>query len=271
MRFREIGVFLLLALAGCNLPTAAGTDPNSAKSAAPSNYALPSSGTLGLIDLANFAKQKRDFVKPDDFSKGFDDRPLNGRSFVLNFSLPSYAGSALEPGSWTYDANNEELTLNATTGDLDPAIILQYTSEDGSKKTMSNAFGAQVEVTPTETWIVALGRNDDKPLGVFPKSKEDYSINPFEPLSYTMKLKPDQAKALVADLQIRLEGVVEKDDQGETVYCADNHTTATIDLPTEREEHKCTVSVHLSRVAFLRKDGRVLKEWLDKPRSANVS
>ena len=72
---RQWAVCIALVLVSCGPPKPQPQDPMDAKSPAPANWRLPATGVLSLTDLSNFAKQERDFVKADDFSKAFDDAP----------------------------------------------------------------------------------------------------------------------------------------------------------------------------------------------------
>lgn len=261
-----------LAVGSCGQPQAVKSDPSDAKSGAPAGYALPASGVLGLTDLANFAKLERDFVKPDDFSKGFDDSPLNGRQFAVTMPISEFSGSSSGPSEWTYEAEKEKLNLAVNSGDMTsyaPFLPIQHKTELGPKKKMSNAFGAEVEVNPMETWSIELGRGDKKPLGVFPNIDDPIYSNGYQSLTHTIKMKPDAAKALVADLYLRLEGTVEKDEQGQTVNCYSDHSSATFTSPIEWDKHNCVIQVHFSRVAFVTKDGKVIREWRDEPKKAS--
>lgn len=256
------------AVASCGQSQPVKSDPTDAKSAAPAGFALPASGVLGLTDLANFAKLERDFVKPDDFSKGFDDSPLYGRQFAVTIPVNQYSGSSSTPTEWTYDAEKEELTLTVKSGDMTsftPTLPIQQTTELGPKKKMSNAFGAEVEVTPMETWSIEVGGDQ---IGVFPKTDDPMNMNAFQSLTHTTKMKPEQAKALIADLNLRLEGFVEKDGRGQTVNCYSDHSSATITSPTEWDKHNCVIQVHLSRIAFVTKNGKVIREWKDESAKA---
>jgi hypothetical protein len=233
-------------------------------------YKLPATGGLSLADLANFAKLERDFVKADDFSKGFDDSPLNGRTFVLTLPVSQYSGTSTMPAEWTYNAENQELTLTVTSGDTlisdGPRLTIQETTEIKPKKKMSNAFGAEIEVEPMETWSIDLGRSDEQPLGVFQKGDDPLSISPaYQSFTWTMKLDAGHAKALVSNLALRLEGTVQKNSSNQTVECSDGHTAATFDHPTEWDKHECVIQVRLSRVAYVTKDGNIVREWRDEP------
>lgn len=260
------------ALISCGQPTSNQGNtvaPDDAKSAAPLGYKLPATGALSLADLSNFAKLERDYVKPDDFSKGFDDSPLKGRKFAVTLPVSQYAGTSSNPAQWSYDAEKGELSLTVSNGDAmsyAAALTAQNTTEFGPKKKMSNAFGAEVEVTTMETWEIKLGRADEKPFGVFPREVDEYAILPkYQPLSQTIKLDPQKAKALIANLTLQLEGTVEPNAQNQTVQCYDNHTAAKFDSPTEWTQHECIIQVHLTRLAYVTKNGKVVKEWRDTP------
>jgi hypothetical protein len=266
---------LALPLASCGQPAPQPPKPDDAKSAAPLGFKLPATGNLSLSDLTNFAKLERDFVKPDDFSKGFDDSPLRDRQFTITLPVSQYAGDSLTPAQWSYDPEKEELSLTVSSGDATsyaPALTVQNTTEFGPKKKMSNAFGAEVEVTTMETWDIKLGRDVESPLGVFPREADEYAVaHKYQPLSQSMKLDPQKARALIANLTLQLEGTVAANAQNQTVQCYDNHTAAKFDSPTEWTQHECIIQAHLTRVAYVTKDGKVLKEWRDSPAKAPIN
>ena len=257
-------------LMSCGQPAPTPVTPDDAKSPAPMGYKLPATGVLDLADLTNFAKLERDFVKPDDFSKGFDDGPLNGRTFVLTLPVSQYSGPSSVPAEWTYDAEKEELTLTIASGDTSisrgPRLTVQNTTEIKPKKKMSNAFGAEIEIEPMETWSIDVGRTDEQVIGVFKKADDPLSFSPeYQSLTWTMKLDEGHAKALVSNLALRLEGTVQRNSSNQTVECSDDHTAPTFDHPTEWDRHECVIQVRLSRVAYVTKDGNVVKEWRDEP------
>lgn len=257
MRLRSLPLLVALAVASCSKPVPQPTDPQDAKSPAPADYRLPPTGVLSLLDLSNFAKQERDFVKPDDFSKGFDDSPLKGRLFAVEIPAPSYGGSSVTQVSWSYDADKTMLSVT-----VDPGAPVQSKTDFGPKKKMSNAFGAEIEVDTMETWQIELGAEYEKPLGVFPTVDPLYSLTGTShgPLIWTARLPPEQARRLTANLQLRLEGKVVATEQGQTVSCGTETRSATFTSPTESTTHNCIVYVRYSRVALVTKDGRVLHE-----------
>lgn len=136
---------------------------------------------------------------------------------------------------------------------------------------MNNAFGAEVEVTLMETWSIRLGRDDEGSLGVFRKVEPVSSLPSYESLTWSTKLDPVKAKALVAQLTVQIEGVVQRNADKQTVLCFDDHSSAKIDSPTEWDHHKCVVQVHFSRIAFVTKNGKVIKEWRDTPEKATLT
>jgi hypothetical protein len=265
------GLLLPILLASCGPSGSPSStfDPEDAKSSAPSGYKFPKAGLLALLDLSNFAKMKRDFEKVDDFSKSFDDDPLDGRKFSVVIPVSQYAGPSLGPAEWEYDAETEALTLRIQArGSMEPGVRsleIQNTTDTGKPKKMTNAFGVEFNVEPMETWAIQLGRSDGKPIGVFSASDTFSSGFLDETLSWTTKANPQLAKSQIANLVLQIEGVVLKNESGDTVDCRDNTHVATITSPTEWTRHVCVIQVHLTRLAYQTKEGKLVKEWKANP------
>ena len=259
---------ITVALASCNgPPSQTPADPQDAKSPAPADFHLPATGALSLSDLSNFAKLERDYVKADDFSKGFDDSPIKGRQFVVEFDAPKYGGSSTTMISWGYDADKGALSVS-----VDPTSAIQSHTDMGPKKKMHNAFGTEIDAETMETWEIKLGEGSEQRLGVFPEIDSMYSMTGANHglLSFTLHLAPEQARQLTKTLRLRLEGnVLVPSANGRTLACSTDSHSATLEYPLESTTHTCEIYVQYSRVAVLSSNGQTLHEWIDYPSKAN--
>ena len=227
---------------------------------APPGYKLPNR-MLNEKDLVAWAKLVRDYRKPDQFSKDWRGAEIIGRTFVVKLKLSSdYGDSGF--GQWSYNADKESLTLSIAESLTPPLFVLSSHVEELDKTKMTNAFGAEREVSQSRMWRIGLG-NGSAALIPFQKPAADFDpdLPRYDDLSFVIPMRADAARAFTKDLFIQVEGTVVKAENGDAVACMDDKTSPTIDFPNSIETHDCLMEVQFSRIAFITGAGKIIKEW----------
>lgn len=249
-----------LMLAGCDNPSSEAEEASKAAARA-ADLQLKSDGTVTAANMIAYGKAKLTFTPKDEFSKGFDDSALDGRHFQVRLPV-SDAGAV----RYEYDPEKEVLNVRVypdTTvqyrdaGGPGPdysyfALSTDYTA--GQPKKMSNAFGAEREVTSSYWTEFGVGSIGDDHMGTLPKAK--YGV--YDSASKLIPMKPDDARAATANLYALIEGTVSKSSTGSIVDCGESKTTATLDNPSEQHWKGCVVSAKIERVQVISPKAGVL-------------
>jgi hypothetical protein len=244
------------------MPKAA-ADAMEAKNPAPAGFKL-SAGVLDNIALGNWAKEKRDFKGGDAFTKDFDDSVADGRDFAV--MIPMARGTNSSVANWSYDKDKAILTLRLTMdygANLEGQMAtFQRSDHYGDPKSMSNAFGATLDVTPVTNWLIGVGTSDGY-TGIIPKDNLGLSEShvSYSDLQVKIPMPGDEARKTVAGMTLRIEGHVAKDNSGHTVECDLQVEQPKIDYAYETTLNTCIVQARFSRIAFLASNGRVVKQW----------
>jgi hypothetical protein len=206
--------------------------------------------------------------KDDEFAKGFDDKPLIGHAFKATVPYDKYNSSL----HYHYDADHEKLYIevrldstyhhgNESYPRLD-YVILTETSDYGSPRPMSNAFGLTKDVTPVSHSVIGLGNERDTYIGVFPKDKvssEDYIF--YRGLSKEIKVGPEEGRAAVAGLEMDIEGIVVAGERKHPIICKKTESKAEIDYTYQETWDECIVSVKLTRIEVHSPKLGTIAEW----------
>jgi hypothetical protein len=263
MRFLKVfwmaGVAALV-LTGCE-DSSSGTTEASKEAVNAADLRLKSDGTVTAANLIAYSKAKLAFTPKDEFSKGFDDSALEGRHFRVR--QPVSDSGAVHYG---YDPEKEVLSIF-----ISPYSTVQYRDAGGpgpdydyfalstdlahgQPRKMSNAFGAEREVTSsylTEFGVGSIGRDH---MGV--PSRAEYGG--YDIASRHIPMKPDEARAVTANLYVLIEGVVRKSSAGSTIDCGESQTSPTLNYPSELHWKGCVVSAKIERIQVISPKAGVL-------------
>ncbi|KWU24801.1 hypothetical protein AS149_32155 [Burkholderia cenocepacia] len=226
-------------------------------------------GTLDAGVLKRYAGGAMDFVKKDEFSAAFPDKPLVGRQFQVTVPFERNDSSL----HYSYDAEKGVLGVWATvemnshqTANGYPRlnyIILQQTSSYGAPVSMANAFGALKEVTPVAYRTYGIGNLSDVDMGLVPKmvgsSKESLF---YDRLEQHIKLSPEDARKGVVGLEMEIQGTVASGPhQAHPVVCSHTKATATLDYGFEETWDECVITAKLTRVIIRSPSLGVIGDW----------
>lgn len=274
---RTAGIVSLAActLSGCSNDSPGATSTTAGKGSATleSPFAgknpleLPE-GVIGTENITAYVRAASAAPKGDEFAKGFDDKPLSGRTFKVTLPYDKYNSSL----RYHYDSVHEKLYIDVRLtstfhrGDesnpkLD-YLILTKTSDYGSPRPMSNAFGLTKDVTPVSHTVIGLGNKRDKYIGVFPKDKissKDYIF--YKGLEKEIKISPAEGRAAVVGLEIDVEGTIVAAENQHPIICKKTESRAEIDYTYKENWDECVVTVKLTRVAVHSPKLGTIAEW----------
>lgn len=281
MRRTVQGLAWVMALAACS------GDPNSpATEAAPAEdvetpaeepavdavdpLVLPE-GDLGPANLEAYANAVLNYHQLDEFSPPpIDGTVLAGRSFV--FEVEPDKQSMAGP-YYSYDTDAQELKLFVSLADnnhfqgqdykpeFDYLPFLYVETREGGQ-IGSNAFGVTSTFTKSDRLRIGVGSASDKhAVGIFPRSK----YGSYGTLAKTVRMSPDEGRAAVAGLRMRVRGVLDIDPKYEkVVVCSRQKTTPTFDYPYEQNWKECVLSGKLSSIELVSPSAGVLATWAIK-------
>lgn len=281
MRRAVLGFTWVLALAAC------GGDPSSPTTeTAPTEdveapveeptidavdpLALPE-GDLSSANLEAYANAVLNYRQVDEFSPPpIDGTVLAGRSFAFEVApdKQSIAGPY-----YSYDTAAQELKLYVSLADnnhfqgqdhkpeFDYLPFLYVETREGDQ-IGSNAFGFTSTFTKSDRLRIGVGSASDKhSVGIFPRS----TYGSYGTLVRTVKMSPDEGRAAVAGLKMRVRGVLDIDPKYEkVVVCSQQKTTPTFDYPYEQHWKECVLSGRLSSIELVSPSAGVLATWTNK-------
>lgn len=127
----------------------------------------------------------------------------------------------------------------------------------------SNGFGAKSRVAVQRLRENALEMRD-RPAGVVdPELAAIPGVAAIEPQAYSVEIQISgaEARALTKDVRIVIEGTIAPLVGGGATYCKPLDREATFSSPIEVHGEQCWIGANVSRVAFVRGSGEVIKEW----------
>jgi hypothetical protein len=219
-------------------------------------------------ELVSYARGAMDYVKKDDFSPQFNEKPLVGRQFKVTVYYSQYEASLhykYDPEKqslnvWLYPETNEHEDQHAHL-EMN-YLILQEESTVGEPVPMSNAYGVTRDVRKVHHRIYGIGGPKDLYMGVVPKdsfSAKDFVI--YSRLSKDIPLSPDAARAGVQGLAIDIEGVIVKPADTSAITCTNMTTPAKLDYAYEDTYDECVISVKLTRIVVHSPTLGVIADW----------
>lgn len=281
MRELVQGFAWLLLLGACggneNTPT---TETASAEEVAISSEEAPAQpidplvlpeGDLSSANLEAYANALLNYFQVDEFSPPpIDTAVLAGRSFVFEVE---YDKRATWGPSYSYHAKTQELALSVSLAnnnhfqgqdykpEFDYLPFLYVETREGDE-VGSNAFGATSSFAKSDRLRFGVGAASDKhSVGIFPRSR----YGSYDWLNKTVKMSPEEGRAAVVGLRMRVRGVLEIDSKYEkVVVCSRQKTTPTFDYPYEQKWKECVLSARLSSVELVSPSAGVLASWTIK-------
>jgi hypothetical protein len=276
MFLRTVGIIMAaFTLSGCSNDSSETTRTTADKGAATAEglvaaknpLELPE-GVIGAENITAYVHAASAAPKGDEFTKGFDDKPLGGRTFKVTVPYDKYNSSL----HYHYDSEHEKLyidvRLDSTFHRGDESnlklnyVILTKTSNYGSPRPMSNAFGLTKNVTPVSHAVIGLGNERGTYIGVFPKDKissKDYIF--YQGLGKEIKISPEEGRAAVAGLEMDIEGTIVAGERKHPIVCKKTESKAEIDYTYQETWDECIVSVKLTRIAVHSPKLGTIAEW----------
>ncbi|MQA40650.1 hypothetical protein [Rugamonas aquatica] len=271
--------FAAILLAGCsndstsgsNAPAKTSASAAGAEGAIKNDLELPA-GEIGGKNLIAYAEGVFSSPKGDQFTKRFDDKPLQGGAFKFTVLYEEYRESL----HFHYDPEKEKLKVwvapdstfhRAQNNDheIEPKLdylIVEHNSNYGTPQPMSNAFGVTTSVTPVYHKIFAVGNLRNTYIGLFPKEKyssRDYIF--YSRLEREIKISPEAGREAVKGLAMDVEGFVASGKDGHPVICKNTKTTATISYAYQETWDECVVQAKITRIAFHSPQLGMFAEW----------
>lgn len=254
-----------------NAPARSSASAASVAIKAENELELPA-GKISAKNLIAYAQGVFSSPKGDQFTKRFDDQPLQGRTFKFTVPYDQYSGSL----HFQYDPQKEKLKVWAALDstyhlaqsndyETEPKLdylIMEHNSKYDTPRPMSNAFGATVSVTPVHYKIFAVGNLRSTAVGLFPKT--DYSkpgYNFYTTLEKEIKIAPEAGRDAVKGLEMDVEGIVSAGKDGHSVICKNTETKATISFAYQQTWDECVVLAKITRIAFHSPQLGTFAEW----------
>ena len=187
--------------------------------------------------------QFADIEAPPVIGKEFTEigRFVDGDSYDLGPAMYKYKDGTLTLSMMapeSYSDNNEIMLRSA-----DSTHNRSYVAR--------NAFGVSARVTEVGRYIESLR----------PETAPNAHSAFYEA---TLKLAPSEAKATALGARVIISGLI-GGKKGALTECHDTHSSATIDDPEDLTVRTCFVRVRIQKIAFVKRDGSVIDEWIIDP------
>jgi hypothetical protein len=233
-------------------------------------YHFPETGPLSIDDLVWASISKRKFQKTDEFSEPFDEKFIINRQIKIDIPVKDSFSSI---GRWKYDQNSNNLKLIIEPSHLSYIVFDENISqkkqifrgfkllENFSKEKTSvgtNAFGARI--------IYDTYRNDSFSVGYLDNDNNNPLIkNNGEIFVKSIKINPADARILVSNLKVVVEGVITPANSKLAINCGGHYNAPNFDNKVESYGSDCVINVKFSRIAFESNDNSIVAEWtIDK-------
>lgn len=262
---------LAVVLAGCSKPhTADDADTSVTASALAALTAPNPNDPVSIMGLTAIAQAKLAFKRADQFSKGYDDSFLEGKTFTLRLPVTSVEGTDESSARYAYDADKEDLELSFQpespilkypSGTLPAAFDYILTGTEfssGDAVPMENAFGTTAKVTPVKRLHVGIGSIGEDYMGTVPYAKDRHM---YDRAYKNIKLPPDAARAAVQDIWVEVSGTLKRSSEGELLKCAETEKPATLSNPFQVSWQMCVFSAKIDRVSIISKSAGLLAQW----------
>ncbi len=261
---------LASALTGCSKPeTSADNDTSVTPEALAAMTAFNPNDPVSIMGLISIAEAKLAFKPADEFSKGYDDSFLEGKTFTLRLQVAPRGGTEESSAHYAYDADTEDFQVsllpeagslnypkNRSSEEFDYILTTDETTY-GDEVPMSNAFGTTIKVTPVKHFQVGIGSIGSDYMGAIPHQKNtSYSI-----ALKNIKLTPDQARAAAQDIWMEVSGTLKRSSGGELLKCVETEKPATIDYAYQENWKMCVFSAKIDRVSIVSKSAGLLAQW----------
>lgn len=222
--------------------------------------------TLDIKALAAVGERAKSWAPRDSFSAAPDWAEIVGKT--VHISLP--VGEWTPAAAWSYDASARKLTITLNArhfgsrelgrdipeGATYSGITVLENTKAGAPYIATNAFGASVAVQVLGVADLGLANPDGRG-----------GVGPLRDLSYpaTRELTMDAAtaRAYVAGLRVRIDGVVEPFRDGRAVLCGRSRVKPTFDDPSETKTWTCVVGMKPSTVQVVDAKGLVVIDAAD--------
>ena len=250
----------VLAITAAMVATTTHAAPAHKKRPSPpaTTYTIPATGDLHKADLLGIVvdAMRQTGKRKDAFTADASSK-YEGRHFVLVQRVREANGKEYEEDNsrWSYSIAEQTLHVDVTKADK---FEFYYKDHTGGTYVGSNAFGVHKRIQKsdeTQANIVAADRySSDRKLNV------------------ALKLAPEAARALVADLAFVVEGDLEADSDGKVASCeTSGGGNATIDDPTDVSYFTCDVTARITSMSFVKaSDLSPIGDWKLAKQSARI-
>ncbi|MBP2158900.1 MULTISPECIES: hypothetical protein [Asticcacaulis] len=258
-------------LSGCSKPQTADDADTSVTASALAALTTPNpNDPVSIVGLTTIAEAKLAFKPADEFSKGYDDSFLEGKTFTFRLPVTSANDADKSSASYLYDADKEDFRLsfspenpilNYPSGSSPEEfdyILTAYEATSGAPIEMSNAFGATVKVHPLKRLHVGVGSIGKDYMGAIPYSKD---IHMYDLALKNIKLSPDEARAATREIWMEVSGTLKRSSEGELLKCVETEKPATVSNPFQVSWQMCVFSAKIDSVSIVSKSAGLLAQW----------
>ena len=207
----------------------------------------------------------------DQFADSAISESFLGKQFRIVRPVHGLGSGELSGPYYSYDNGTFRLIFEPSpqpffTKETPPPVLFTVGGSAKPQRTYpaTNAFGAKFRVTVEqvrENAIEMLQRPHGVPDAAFAAIPE-LASQALESYTVEFRLAGAEARALATDAQLIIEGTITRLVGGGVNYCKPLDREATASETVEIHGEQCWIAANVSRIAFTRKSGEVLKEWL---------